>query len=160
MVELTIRSPVATRRRGYSSSAAAATSPSPARPNAMSSRKLEISSSWHVSELHVGGASFCATDGFVNQHRAMRGLTQAAEAAGVTIECGIDVTGMDVKAGRIEALRTTDGIISTDLVVNCAGAWAASLAEQIGVTLPIKGRRVQLLRARPTSAANRSAVAD
>lgn len=27
----------------------------------------------------------------------MRGLTQAAEAAGVTIECGIDVTGMDVQ---------------------------------------------------------------
>ena len=112
----------------------------------------EVSTRWPgISGLHAAGASFCATDGFLNQHRAMRGLTQAAEAAGVTIECGVDATGLDVKAGRLEAVRTTDGIIRADVVVNCAGAWAAGFAEQIGVNVPIRGRRVQLLLARPSN---------
>jgi sarcosine oxidase subunit beta len=112
----------------------------------------EVSTRWpSLAALQAAGASFCATDGFVNQHRAMHGLAQAVEAAGATIECGTDVTGIDVAAGRIESLSTTNGAIRADVVVNCAGAWAAGLAELIGVGLPIRGRRVQLLVARPTS---------
>lgn len=104
-----------------------------------------------LADLDVAGASFCATDGYLNQHRAVHGFARAAEAEGATIECGIGVTGFEVQADRIEAVRTTDGIIHADVVVNCAGAWAAGIAERIGVDLPIRGRRVQLLLARPTS---------
>jgi glycine/D-amino acid oxidase-like deaminating enzyme len=35
------------------------------------------------------------------------------------------------------------------VVVNCAGAWAPRVAEQLAVKLPIRGRRVQLMIARP-----------
>ena len=111
----------------------------------------DIAERWtSLGDLDVAGASFCATDGFLNQHRVMHAVTQAVEAAGATIECGADVTGLDVKAGRISAVRTTAGTIGTGLVVNCAGAWASSLAQPLGVDLPIRGRRVQLMLARPT----------
>ena len=49
----------------------------------------DVSTRWPVlSVLDVVGASYCADDGFLNQHRAMHGIAQAAEAAGVRIECG------------------------------------------------------------------------
>jgi sarcosine oxidase subunit beta len=111
-----------------------------------------LSARWpSLAGLGIAGASYCATDGYLNQHRVLHGVARAAEAAGVAIECGIDVTGFDLDAGQIKAVRTTDGIVRADVVVNCAGAWAAGVAEQIGVELPIRGRRVQLLIGLPKS---------
>jgi sarcosine oxidase subunit beta len=110
----------------------------------------DVAARWpSLARLDVVGGSFCASDGFVNQFRALRGVARAAEEAGATIEWGIDVTGMDVNRDRIEAVRTTSGSISANVVVNCAGAWAPRLADHIGLALPIRSRRVQLLLARP-----------
>lgn len=97
--------------------------------------------------LGFAGGSYCATDGYLNQHRALRGVAMAAEAAGARIECGVEVVGLDVEADVINAVRTINGILHTDVVVNCAGAWAPQVAEQIGLELPIRARRVQLLHA-------------
>jgi sarcosine oxidase subunit beta len=109
-----------------------------------------VSTRWpSLRNLDVVGGSFCGNDGFVNHFRVVQGLATTVEAAGATLVSGTDVTGMDLKAGRIEEVRTTDGTIRADLVVNCAGAWAPELARQIGVHLPIEGRRHQLLLARP-----------
>ena len=113
----------------------------------------EIAARWpSLAALDVAGASFCATDGFLNQHRVVDALTEAVRAAGVRIECGTDTTGLDVSSGRIAGVRTTTGTIATELVVNCAGAWAPGLTEPLGFTLPIRGRRVQLLLSRPEPA--------
>lgn len=110
----------------------------------------DIRTRWpSLGALDLTGASFCAGDGFLNQHRVVHGLAVGAEAAGVTIECGADVIGIEAAAGRITAVRTTAGTLSTEVVVNCAGAWAPRVAEQIGISLPIRGRRVELMLARP-----------
>jgi glycine/D-amino acid oxidase-like deaminating enzyme len=109
----------------------------------------DLSSRWpSLRDLGFTGGSYCATDGFLNQHRALRGVALAAESAGARIECGSEVIGFVVEAGAVGAVRTTNGILRTDLVVNCAGAWAPRVAEQSGVELPIRSRRVQLLHAR------------
>lgn len=100
-----------------------------------------------LDELGFTGGSYRAADGYLNQHRAVHGFAQAAEAAGASIECGVEVIGFDVEVHRIGAVRTTKGTLRTDVVVNCAGAWAPHVAEEIGVHLPIRGRRVQLLHA-------------
>jgi sarcosine oxidase subunit beta len=113
---------------------------------------VDLPRRWPILDgLRWAGGSFCATDGFVNHHRAIHGLVRAAEAAGVTIECGAEVTDIDLMAGHIGAVRTTRGEIRTDRVVNCAGAWAPMLAGQVGVSLPIVSRRVQLLRGYPSA---------
>jgi sarcosine oxidase subunit beta len=113
----------------------------------------DIATRWpSLRDLDVAGASFCPTDGFLNQHRVLHAVTRTVEAAGVLIECGAEVVGINVKSGRIAAVRTTTGTIDTDLVVNCAGAWAPRVAESLGITLPIRGRRVQLMLARPEPA--------
>jgi glycine/D-amino acid oxidase-like deaminating enzyme len=113
----------------------------------------DLSKRWQfLAELGFAGGSYCAADGYLNQHRALRGIALAAEAAGARIECGIEVIGFDVEADAIGAVRTTNGILRTDLVVNCAGAWAPHVAKQNGVELPIRSRRVQLLHAHPSIA--------
>jgi sarcosine oxidase subunit beta len=110
----------------------------------------DIEARWpSLRELEVTGASFCGTDGFVNQHRVIHAMVRAVEAAGGTIESGVEVTGIDATAGRITSLRTTAGSIPTEGIVNCAGAWAPDLAEALGASLPIRSRRVQLVLARP-----------
>jgi sarcosine oxidase subunit beta len=111
----------------------------------------DLSSHWPgLRDLGFAGGSYCATDGFLDQHRALRGVAVAAECAGARIECGSEVIGFVVEGGAIRAVRTAHGTVETDLVVNCAGAWATHVAEAVQVELPIRGRRVQLLHARPS----------
>lgn len=113
----------------------------------------DMSSRWpSLRDLGFAGGSYCATDGFLNQHRALRGIALAAETAGARIECGSEVIGFVMEGGAIRAVRTTHGTVQTEIVVNCAGAWAPHLAEAAGVELPIRSRRVQLLHARPSVA--------
>ena len=109
----------------------------------------DIEARWPIlAGRGFSGAGYCSADGYLNQHRALQGFLLAAEAAGATIECGIEVIGFEVRAGRIDAVRTTGGSVHADVVVNCAGAWAPALAKQVDVALPIRSRRVQLLHAR------------
>jgi glycine/D-amino acid oxidase-like deaminating enzyme len=110
----------------------------------------DLSKRWPIlTELGFAGGSYCGADGFLNQHRALLGVAVAAESAGATIECGSEVVGFEVEADAIRAVRTTNGIVHSGVVVNCAGAWAPHVAEAVGVELPIRSRRVQLLHARP-----------
>src|SRR5262249_27655905 len=109
----------------------------------------DIARRWPALERLEGvGASFCADDGYLDQHRGLWGLVRAAIGAGVAIQCGVEVEGPVNVAGRIEALRTTIGEVSAGTYVNCAGAWAPALGGEDDRPLPIAARRVQLLKAR------------
>jgi glycine/D-amino acid oxidase-like deaminating enzyme len=110
----------------------------------------DVSARWpSLRDLGFTGGSHCAADGFLNQHRVLRAFASAAESAGARIECGSEVVGFAFESGEIRAVQTTHGDIPTDLVVNCAGAWAPTVAELVGIELPIRSRRVQLLHAQP-----------
>jgi sarcosine oxidase subunit beta len=107
----------------------------------------DIAGRWpSLSRLDVVGASFCSDDGFLNQHRVVWALVDGARATGVVFNLGTEVTAPVVRNGRIVALATTTGTISAGTYLNCAGAWAPDLdgADR----LPIRGRRVQLMRVR------------
>jgi sarcosine oxidase subunit beta len=111
----------------------------------------DLSARWPIlDQLGFAGSSWCPADGYVDQHRAVHGFARAAVAAGATIECGVEVTGFDLEADGIGAVLTTKGTFRPDIVVNCAGAWAPHLAERLGLELPIRSRRVQLLHAYPS----------
>jgi sarcosine oxidase, subunit beta len=53
---------------------------------------------------------------------------------------------------RIAGVQTTRGSVSTRVVVNAAGAWAAQIAEMAGIDLPVEPLRRQLV---PTEAFDR-----
>jgi D-hydroxyproline dehydrogenase subunit beta len=78
--------------------------------------------------------------------------TQAmlARARHLGAELRIDeVIGARRKRGRIVSVRTADGEIEADAVINCAGPWAGEVALLLGSRLDIRPRRGMILVTTP-----------
>jgi len=100
----------------------------------------------------VVGGTFCPTDGFIAPLQVLNGYLAAALRAGARVEWRTAVTGLiRDEGGSIVAVETSSGHISTEAVVNAAGAWAAELAEHAGVPLPIAPLRRQIAATVPCS---------
>ena len=110
----------------------------------------EITARWPtLDSVELAGASFCATDGFLSQHRLLSGVLQAAIRARVRVESGVEVIGLARRGDRISGVRSLIGDIETEVVVNAAGASAPAVGASLGIPLPIRGRRVSLMLAYP-----------
>jgi sarcosine oxidase, subunit beta len=84
------------------------------------------------------GATFCPTDGYSDPGAMTRALVHAARQLGVTILEHAPVTAIQVRHNKIEGVSTGQEMISTPLVVNATGAYAALTARLVGITnLPI-----------------------
>jgi sarcosine oxidase subunit beta len=92
-----------------------------------------------VPQLEVDdllAATYCARDGPSTPEAVVQ---HYARESGATIKQGCAATGIDVRAGRIVGVETTDGPIETDTVVCCAGVWSREVGALAGVSLPVKG---------------------
>jgi sarcosine oxidase subunit beta len=126
----------------------------------------------------VLGGTFCPTDGFVDPHSVMMGFMLKARERGARLWLDTQVTGIEAgsagilpalagasatskgpadrmsalpasKARRISGVMTSRGFISTRVVVNAAGPWAAEVASMAGVELPVEPLRRQLVPTEP-----------
>jgi sarcosine oxidase subunit beta len=96
----------------------------------------------------IVGGSFCLSDGFVDPYSAMIGFITWASDNGATLWKNSTVTGLAVKGGHFE-LATSRGPISARIVVNCAGAWAQSIAKFLNIDLPVEPLRRMLVPTEP-----------
>jgi sarcosine oxidase, subunit beta len=85
----------------------------------------------------VIGCTFCPTDGIASPNDVTSGYASAARRLGARVKEGVEVTGIDVASGRVQGVRTSAGDIATRMVVNCAGAWAASIGRLAGLEIPV-----------------------
>ena len=86
----------------------------------------------------VAGGTYCANDGFIRPMQILDGYRRAAERLGATFRYGVEASGFErARDGRIHAVTFPGGTISTEIVVNAAGAWAAGVAAWAGVSLPV-----------------------
>ncbi len=99
----------------------------------------------------VLGASFCAADGIADPNGVTMGFARAAQADGVEIRRGEEVTGMQITAGRVTEVQTTKGVIATGTVVNAAGPWAAQIGQLANVTVPVMPERRHIFIAQPAA---------
>ena len=105
-----------------------------------------------VPQLRVDdilGGTFCPTDGFVDPHSVMMGFMLNAREKGARLWLDTEVTGIEVENDQIKTVNTSRGSISTRIVVNAAGAWAAKIAEMAGAELPVEPLRRQLVPTEP-----------
>ncbi|HEY0431666.1 MAG TPA: FAD-dependent oxidoreductase, partial [Pyrinomonadaceae bacterium] len=123
-----------------------------------------------VPQLRVDdilGGTFCQTDGFVDPHSVMMGFMLNARERGVRLWLDTAVTGIEVDAGSagtppamsaerepgitrsITGVMTSRGLVSTRIVVNAAGPWAAQVAGLAGAELPVEPLRRQLVPTEP-----------
>ncbi|HEV7398023.1 MAG TPA: FAD-binding oxidoreductase, partial [Pyrinomonadaceae bacterium] len=96
------------------------------------------------------GGTFCPTDGFVDPHSVMMGFMLNARERGVRLWLDTPVTAIVTDNGRsITGVMTSRGLVSTRIVVNAAGAWAAHIATMAGSNLPVEPLRRQLVPTEP-----------
>jgi len=106
----------------------------------------------------VIGGTFCPTDGFVDPHSVMMGFMLNARERGARLWLDTAVTGIEVEPAlslskvavrRVTGVTTTRGHVSTRIVVNAAGPWAAEVARMAGAELPVEPLRRQLVPTEP-----------
>ena len=99
----------------------------------------------------VLGGSFCSTDGFVDPYSVMNGFMTSAIEHGATLWKKTEVTGITQDRQGAFRVETARGPVSTRIVVNAAGAWAAQIARFIGIDLPVEPLRRMLVPSEPFS---------
>lgn len=112
-----------------------------------------------VPGLFVGdvlAATYCGQDGIAETHGVTQGYAQAARRLGAEIITGIEATGINIKNRKVTSVVTSDGVISTPVVINAAGPWARSVAAMAGVDLPVYPYRRMAFTTHPFDAAPRS----
>lgn len=95
------------------------------------------------------GAAYCEADAQVNPIRVAQGFTQGAKRLGAKIRTGVEATSLIVRNGRVCGVETREGDMMADYIVNATGVWAPALLTPLGVHLPIKPRRGQILVTEP-----------
>ena len=87
-----------------------------------------------VDDLLAG--FYVKEDGRVNPVDGTIALAKGARMHGVTILQKTPVTGLITKDGKVSGVRTQEGDIQAEVVVNCAGMWARQLGNFHGVNIP------------------------
>ena len=105
----------------------------------------------------VLGCTFCPTDGIASPADVTSGYAAAARRLGARLKEGVEVTGIDVAAGRVQGVRTSAGDIATRMVINCAGPWAASIGRMAGLEIPVLPFRRHIAVTGPFPAVSRTA---
>lgn len=77
------------------------------------------------------------------------GFAKAAQALGVEIARETDVVAIERRGGRIRAVDTSRGRISTPIVVNAAGPHARQIGRMTGVDVPVDPYRRHIFIAQP-----------
>jgi glycine cleavage system aminomethyltransferase T/glycine/D-amino acid oxidase-like deaminating enzyme len=83
------------------------------------------------------GAVYVPGDGYLDPHGATHALAGAARALGASVRTNVRVTGIELSRRReVTAVRTDQGRIETEVVVNAAGIWAPRVASMVGAFCP------------------------
>jgi glycine/D-amino acid oxidase-like deaminating enzyme len=91
-----------------------------------------------VDPGRIDGGYFVPTDGLVKSVRGVDAMLRHAERKGVQLLGETEVTGFDLRDGRVRAVRTTAGDIVTPIVVCCAGIWGPKVGRMAGVSIPVQ----------------------
>ena len=83
------------------------------------------------------GGIWLPGDGTANPTDLTQALARGARQRGATVVEHVRVTEVLVDEAAVTGVRTDQGDIEADIVVNCAGQWAHHLAAQIGVAVPL-----------------------
>ena len=76
--------------------------------------------------------------GYANNTASVYGLAGKAEAEGVRIASGIEVSGLKISGGAVTGVETNRGLIETDYVVAGCGPWVKSIWDMLGLPKEIR----------------------
>lgn len=95
------------------------------------------------------GASLCAEDGHANPRLVSPAFAQAARKAGAQVFEQAEVTATEHDGRAFEVLTASGLQVRAPWLLNCAGAWAAQLAEHFGEPVPLRPGHPAMLVTEP-----------
>jgi 4-methylaminobutanoate oxidase (formaldehyde-forming) len=99
----------------------------------------EVGELWPLARTDDVLAGFITEDdGRANPVDVTISLSKGAQAGGVRIFEGVEVTGVTQAHGRVTGVSTDQGPIEAEYVVNCAGMWGRQIGEMAGVSCPLQ----------------------
>jgi len=117
------------------------------------SRMIQPSEAKRLSPLidtdGLVAAAWSPQDGTASPESVVLGYATGARRHGAALHTGVTVTGIDVDAGQVAAVRTDAGTIRTSTVVCAAGAWSAQIGVMAGIDLPVTPSRRQVVFTEP-----------
>ena len=87
------------------------------------------------------GATFGPDDGYCDAHGVALGYLTRARQLGARLLRATPAIGIDVAGGRVTGVRTPQGRVSCEVVVNTAGSWAGEVAALAGLRVPVRPYR-------------------
>lgn len=83
------------------------------------------------------GAIWLPGDGKANPADLCMSLAKGARNRGVKMAEGIEVTGIIIENGKAVGVKTAQGDVRCEVLVNCAGQWARQFGKLAGVNVPL-----------------------
>ncbi len=99
----------------------------------------------YLDEDNILGATFCQSDGHAYPFRVVQGYAKKAEEMGVDINKFTEARSIKTENGKIQSVITEKGEIKTNIVVNAADAYSREIAEMVGIEMPNKPFRHEIL---------------
>ncbi len=97
----------------------------------------------------VAGAAWEPKSGFADGYATATGFAAAARREGAEIWEKTAVGRLIVDGGRVRAVQTARGEISTPAVLAACGPWTPALLQPLGVNVPIESSRQQVVQLAP-----------
>lgn len=83
--------------------------------------------------------------GIVNPFKVTYGFARAARKMGAEFILSTEVKNIETNKGKITSVATDRGKIETNFVVNAAGAWSPDIGKMLGLTIPVRPQRGQII---------------
>ena len=98
---------------------------------------------------HIIGGIHTPRSGHANPQRTTQAFAWALQRHGGQILEDTPAIGLLTRNGRIAGVRTPNGTIDTDTVVNCAGPQVGLIGDMVGVHIPVTSARLEAMITAP-----------
>jgi len=102
-----------------------------------------------LSPEMISGGVFQTNGGFARHDAVVWAYARASKRFKVDIFPYTGVTGIRVEHGAVKSVETSKGQLGTNLVINAAGGHAGDIAGMVGLTLPSKTYRLEMIVTEP-----------
>ncbi len=108
-------------------------------------------------QIHIGedvtwpiqGALYHPPGGIIRHDAVVWGYAKQAGRRGAEIHQGVEVTGFDVRNGKVYGVKTNQGDVSAGVVLSATAGWSTPVAALAGVPLPLTGSILQAFVTEP-----------
>ena len=98
---------------------------------------------------NILGSTFCPYEGEINPFKLVYYTLMRAGEYGTQIHLPVKIEGIDCQNGRIKGVFTDKGKLRTECIVNASGSGGEAIAKMVGLKIPLKMQKGQILVTEP-----------